>query len=112
VPVNRRGPGFVDQPPERGPRVAAREHEARAECREVERERSERVVQPPARGPAGGPRAFGLVVEDVDGNDGASRARRAFKPGGEGGVVLEAEVLAEPEDDAFHGFPNEWQERA
>ena len=57
-------------------------------------ERSERVMQPPARGAPGGPRAFAGVVENVDGQHGATPLKGRVQ----GGIILQAQVLAEPED--------------
>src|SRR5690606_34801587 len=95
--------GLLRQPEQRRASVSASEHEARAERAETRHERGERAVQRPARRAADGTLALGCDVEDVDGDQRAPCAPRVLKRRGEGGVGLEAEVLAEPEKGGWRG---------
>ena len=58
-------------------------------------QRLQRLVQPPARGAAGLPRAGRFIVEDIEAQDRAA----GLGGSGQGGVVGKAQVPAEPADD-------------
>ena len=62
-------------------------------------ERGQRMVEIPALSAAHLPIAGRRVVEDIDGDD-----RRIVRGGGECGLVVETQVLAEPEEDGGGHF--------
>ncbi|BBE34295.1 hypothetical protein SmB9_19530 [Sphingosinicella microcystinivorans] len=98
--MNPPGTGFRGEIGKHVRRHPAPQDEARTEGAEIGIQTCEAVVQPPALGTADAAVAGRFIVEDVYRNHPAL-ARR----GGKGGLVGEAEILAEPNDRTAHAFP-------
>jgi hypothetical protein len=84
--------------------VAPPQHEVAAEAAEIGGEALQAMMQPPAAGAAGFPGARCAIVEDEHRDD----RRFASDSSGEGGMIGEAQVAPEPEDDGLIGHEVFW----
>ncbi|GEP56767.1 hypothetical protein RSO01_39330 [Reyranella soli] len=78
----------------RSGRTAA-QGQAQAEGTQAIIQRSQAMVQPPARGCSRRAHKFGLLVEHVDRHDWAARTKRRDQCG----IVGQAKIAAEPDED-------------
>ena len=98
VPEDRRGAGRATQSVEFRAAFASRKDQPRTPGTQIGVERGQRVMQPPSRRPAGRPTAIARVIEDVDRNDRLAACKRSH----EGGIILQTQVLTEPEKSGRH----------
>ena len=101
VHEHRVGAGLVDQPLQFGQAMAATQDQACIPGLQCVVEGRERFVQPPARRAADRPP--GVVVQDEDRHDRPPRLGRVVQ----GGIVLQTQIAAEPEDDGLDGQAGE-----
>ena len=99
VPDDPARPALLRDRPEHLERAAAADHQRGPGLRQRRGELLERVVEPPPRRGAWRPRLLLVGCPDEHRHD-----RAAGRRGGEGGVVVEPEVVAKPDDrGAVHG---------
>ena len=109
VPCDRFGTGFPDKggknfirsPPAQNQPAVRMPAQRLVQCRQG-------MMQPPARGSTPSPFAGCFVIQNVETHNGAPGLRREFKCG----VIRQAQVLAEPDDDRLHPAitcrPGDW----